>query len=250
MDRLFALDKGTLKVFDADSGIMNYICTYYAHRHCDICIGFDDITQLKKTMTLHNIEYKVIPIASIEHTREFLAKNYGAKMVPIEVPPVLEKFSPGYKITRGDDLLANATNYDNDKFFIKRIDELKSWNNLWCEGYYEYIEKDGLYSICPRQNILAEYRIFVYMDNIEGCYHYSGNPMVFPDAKLIQEMVNLYKTVPHPAAYTLDIAVTNERTFPLEIHPMVSCGLYGFQSANLLDMWEKGLDWYIEQKGV
>lgn len=250
MDRLYAIDQDTLKIFEADGGIMKYICTYYVRHHCDKYMVFNDIKELGKTLILDNIEYKVIPITSIERTRKFLKKNYNVNMTPIEIPEILRKFSPGYEVMIGEELLKNHNKYDNDKFFIKRIDELKSWNNLWCEGYYEYIEKNGLYSICPRQNILAEYRIFVYMDNIEGCYHYSGSPIIFPDAKLIQEMVNLYKTVPHPAAYTLDIAVTNERTFPLEIHPMVSCGLYGFQSSNLLDMWEKGLDWYIEQKGV
>ena len=79
-----------------------------------------------------------------------------------------------------------------------------------------------------------------------------------PDSKTIKNMVDAYaKVEPHPGAYTLDIAVIkddsgennnkkNNKTVPLEIHPFVACGLYGFYERELLDMLEEGFMWYLK----
>lgn len=245
MDRLYVLDMPALTNFEADGKIIEYICDHFSKYNCDQVVRTDNLSQYNQTLGI----LKVIPISSVEHTREWLKTNFHISFKPIELPEILMKYSPGYQKLTGEKLL--KLGYDNDKYFIKRIDQMKSWTSLMnpYESARPYINKNGLYAISPIHSILAEYRLFIYYGKILGCQHYSGNPINFPNAEIISKMIYEYQTTKAPKAYTLDIMVTPEATIPLEVHPFVACGLYGFQDIKLLDMWEKGLDWYIKKEG-
>ena len=243
MDRLYVLDMPALTNFEADGKIIEYICDHFHKYNCDQVVRTDNLLQYGKTSGI----LKVIPISSVEHTRKWLNTNFHTSLKPIELPEVLMKYSPGYQKLTGEELL--KLGYDNDKYFIKRIDKMKSWTSLMnpYESARPHISKNGLYAISPIHFVLAEYRIFVYCGDILGCQHYSGSPIAFPNEEIISKMV--YEYITAPKAYTLDVMVTPEATIPLEVHPFVACGLYGFQDMKLLDMWEKGLDWYIKKEG-
>lgn len=243
MDRLYVLDMPALANFEADGKIIEYICDHFHKYNCDQVVRTDNLLQYGKTSGI----LKVIPISSIEHTRKWLNTNFHTSLKPIELPEVLMKYSPGYQKLTGEELL--KLGYDNDKYFIKRIDKMKSWTSLMdpYESARPHISKNGLYAISPIHFVLAEYRIFVYCGEILGCQHYSGSPITFPNEEIISKMVFEYFTA--PKAYTLDVMVTPEATIPLEVHPFVACGLYGFQDMKLLDMWEEGLNWYIKKEG-
>lgn len=66
-------------------------------------------------------------------------------------------------------------------------------------------------------------------------------------------MIGEYSNDPkRPGAYTMDIAVSKDRdnlvhTVLLEIHPFVSCGLYGFCSPEIPDMLDEGIRYYTGQ---
>lgn len=243
MDRLYVLDMPALANFEADGKIIEYICDHFHKYDCDQVVRTDNLSQYGKTSGI----LKVIPISSVEHTRKWLNTNFHTSLKPIELPEVLMKYSPGYQKLTGEELL--KLGYDNDKYFIKRIDKMKSWTSLMdpYESARPHISKNGLYAISPIHFVLAEYRIFVYCGDILGCQHYSGSPITFPNEEIISKMVFEYFTA--PKAYTLDVMVTPEGTIPLEVHPFVACGLYGFQDMKLLDMWEEGLNWYIKKEG-
>lgn len=243
MDRLYVLDMPALANFEADGKIIEYICDHFHKYDCDQVVRTDNLSQYGKTSGI----LKVIPISSVEHTRKWLNTNFHTSLKPIELPEVLMKYSPGYQKLTGEELL--KLGYDNDKYFIKRIDKMKSWTSLMdpYESARPHISKNGLYAISPIHFVLAEYRIFVYCGDILGCQHYSGSPITFPNEEIISKMVFEYITA--PKAYTLDVMVTPEATIPLEVHPFVACGLYGFQDMKLLDMWEEGLNWYIKKEG-
>lgn len=243
MDRLYVLDMPALANFEADGKIIEYICDHFHKYDCDQVVRTDNLSQYGKTSGI----LKVIPISSVEHTRKWLNTNFHTSLKPIELPEVLMKYSPGYQKLTGEELL--KLGYDNDKYFIKRIDKMKSWTSLMdpYESARPHISKNGLYAISPIHFVLAEYRIFVYCGEILGCQHYSGSPITFPNEEIISKMVFEYFTA--PKAYTLDVMVTPEGTIPLEVHPFVACGLYGFQDMKLLDMWEEGLNWYIKKEG-
>jgi len=73
---------------------------------------------------------------------------------------------------------------------------------------------------------------------------------VLPNIKLIENMIKDYTD--SPMSYTLDVAVTeNNETCLLEVHPFVSCGLYGFADYRLLPtMFTTGYNWFKEESIV
>ena len=244
MDRLFVLDMPALKNFEADGKIIEYICDHFSKYNCDKVERTNDLSQYGANKGI----YKVIPISSIEHTEQWLQKNYEKKMQPIELPYELQPYSPGYQQVSGDYILQN--NFSAQEYFIKQTNKFKGWrSDQWDDDINQYIESQATYAIVPRHKIYAEYRFFIYKDEVIGVTHYSGSPLIFPDTKLIEKMIKEYNKTDSPEAYTLDIAITEIGTIPLEVHPFVACGLYGFQDLKLLDMWEKGLDWYIKKEG-
>lgn len=81
----------------------------------------------------------------------------------------------------------------------------------------------------PIDNIISEWRVFVFNDAIVDAKNYRGDFFVCPDEETVSNMVKAYKN--SPRAYTLDVAVTNEgKTVVIECHRFFSCGTYGFGS--------------------
>lgn len=250
MDRCFVIDETALKEFGSDGEVIKYLVKELAHKNLDIYITVNSVWGYPKTYVKNGIKYKVIPVSSIEKTRKWLKDNYGVNMKPIEIPKCLRCFSPDYEILSGKELIKSQKTTSD--YFIKRIDELKLWNNLLYDSdVSSYIVDDATYSVSPKRNILSEYRVFVHNDKIVGCQPYITNTLAFPNVALLETMVDIYKEQDNsrPRAYTLDIAVRNREglIMPLEVHPFVSCGLYGFEDNLILDMLESGLDYYINQ---
>ncbi len=248
MDRLFVVDITALLEYGADGELIRYICEHYISKALDRVV-YTGNPSCEKSVTYRSREYRVIPITSVEKTEEYLRTVYGKDMPPVEVPQELRQYRPDYSTFKGSDIPKDKL---NSKYFIKRIDKLKSWNSLLYDGdVSSYIKPDALYSVGLRHNILSEWRIFVYKGEVMACQNYLGEPMEFPDPELIKLMIYQYKDNA-PSAYTLDVAVTANvgekiKTIPLEVHPFVACGLYGFEDKVIPDMWDAGFQWYLQQ---
>ena len=251
MNRLFVVDTTALPEYGSDGELIRYVCEHYISRTLDRVVYTDNPSK-EKSVVYKGHEYKVIPITTVKKTEEYLKNVYDIGMPPIEVPEELRKYRTGYEVLQGKDILKDKA---NGRYFIKRIDKLKSWNNLLYDGNVSsYIEPDALYSVSLRHNILSEWRVFVYKKEVVACQHYLGSPLKFPDANLIDDMIYYYKTNV-PEAYTLDVAVIGDtgekiKTIPIEIHPFVACGLYGFEDKIILDMWDAGFRWYLDQRNI
>ena len=124
-----------------------------------------------------------------------------------------------------------------------------SVKNVLCISSCEpFIKPDTNYVVSQKIKIYSEYRVFVWKNNIQAIQNYNGMPDVFPDIQTVKNMITTYSKYPHPQAYTLDVAVTNDfQTAIMEIHPFVSCGLYGFYNEKIPDMLESGVNWYLSQ---
>lgn len=194
-----------------------------------------------------------IPVGDIPFVEGWLKKNYNKKMVPIEVPECLRKeefLRRGYQFVQKKDIPFLC----KQKKFIKNVDRLKCFNSALYEGVIpsEKVIPDGKYLVSDWINIMSEFRVFVYQDEILAVQPYLGQPLVFPNPDVIKRMVDVYKKdMLRPGSYTMDIAVCKDQssvlhTAILEIHPFVSCGLYGFQSPELPDMLEAGIRYYAE----
>lgn len=200
-----------------------------------------------------------VPVGSIEFVEAYLRKMYGIeKIVPLLVPIQLD--TPKY-LGRKDALVSSkselrdkASEWGAEEIFLKSASQLK------CDytGVYD-IRKDTLPSdkkmyISEVMNIYSEWRVFVSNEQIVGVKQYLGDPWVMPDKSRVYQMVREYTDC--PTAYTLDVAVAadlysgKQSTVVLEVHPFVSCGLYGFEEKQLPKMLIQGFRWVTEVLSV
>ncbi len=169
-------------------------------------------------------EKDIIPIGSLEFVFKFLDKIPE----PINIPEELmtDKFLKRYCYYGSKDDI-NI----NHPWFIKSTTKHKSFTDIINCMSYDKVPDDD-YLISEVVDIESEWRIFVFNGQLVGLNNYVGDFTKFPNVKLIKEMINTYKT--SPKAYTIDVGINNNGTFIIEVHPFVSCGLYGFSNYRIL----------------
>lgn len=91
-----------------------------------------------------------------------------------------------------------------------------------------------------------EWRAFVHAGRLVGLHCYTGLFSRVPSRDFIgRAMAALGVSIPSLRSYTLDMGFIGESEAVVEVHPFVSCGLYGFRDYRiLLSMFEQGYHWY------
>ena len=91
-----------------------------------------------------------------------------------------------------------------------------------------------------------EWRAFVYAGRLVGLHCYTGLFSRVPSRDFIgRAIAALGVSIPSLRSYTLDVGFIGESEAVVEVHPFVSCGLYGFRDFRvLLSMFEQGFHWY------
>ena len=192
-----------------------------------------------------------LPVGDIPFIDGWLRKNYGRKMLPIEVPECLRiaKFLQREYYFADKKQLPFQSSL---KHFVKNVSGLKVFNSALYGGDMPGWNAlpEGRYLVSGWLDIMSEFRVFVYHDRILAIQHYLGMPLVFPDPNRIREMVDRYKEDPgRPGAYAMDVAVSLDNdcalhTVIMEVHPFASCGLYGFCASEIPNMLEEGIRYY------
>lgn len=162
-----------------------------------------------------------IPIGNVGFVQNYLKKYYNLSVKPVNIPDeLLGSFFTGRKVF-------NGTEKDiTGRSFVKSNDKIKSFTNICTEA------PEGNYQISEVIDIDSEWRAFVYEGRLVGLNNYSGRFDLFPDVIKIKQMIAAYTK--QPAAFTLDVAISNEETVVIEVHDFFSCGLYGFDDHNVL----------------
>lgn len=217
---------------------------YYKWRGDEMEFEFLDLHELWMVKIHNEKNYsEFIPVGTIEYVKKFIDlflvqtnKDYvdiDQYIRPINVPPelrlpvVLE--GTREELVKGIKKLEDMYGILAKKYYIKSTLALKDERN----GDYdknligEILPEGIVFQARPMTNINSEWRVFVYQGNILACQNYSGDPLVFPNAMAIKDMVKGYTSAPE--AYTLDVMVSeNDMTSCLEVHEFFSCGFYGF----------------------
>lgn len=222
-----------------------------------------------EVLSIQNLSYfdtldnKAIPIGDLDFVKYYLRKSDGIQNLnPIEIPEILRNshfIKREYQIIPGKDIPKTG------KYFIKSAQTLKDFTYLGnienmhdTPGAYRIkINPDELYVVSSViENIQAEYRVFVHRGKIVGIKQYDGDLLTeitrqsIERLKQIVEVLNIDTKM--PKSYTIDImAYRNDETGKLdfeiiEVHTVVSIGLYGFDSDKLLEMYIDGINYYRE----
>jgi hypothetical protein len=165
-----------------------------------------------------------IPIGSLEYVFSYMERYHNVnrgQIRPINIPLAL----------RGE-LFTGRTIYVAKKEEIPSPAPLFVKSHTTYKTFTDVIENtDSLpedeYMVSNVVEFDSEWRIFVQNGVMVGLKQYVGDFLVFPHIEAIQSMISAYSDA--PPSYTLDVGVINKSTVVIEVHPFVSCGLYGFQ---------------------
>ena len=197
-----------------------------------------------------------IPIGSIEFVETFLSSRYGIDhLTPIFIPPQIQPKRKTSIVTGSAGVQAFMRQNGLDMVFVKSAARVKG--DTCSIIQMEDIALLGLksnepYFVSEPVDIVSEWRIFVKRGRVVGVRNYGGDEWVVPDRTTVLSMVNAYHVV-SPFSYTLDVAAIQNSngtvyTDIVEVHNFISCGLYGFDTANdLLTMLIDGIHWEIRQ---
>lgn len=219
--------------------LKNYINESHIHTFTEV--------SLQELKECNSLEYKdYIPIGTLDFVGEHLSKYHKIhSMNPIEIPEVLRKSE---LLCRNYTIVDKGSLPKQGKYFLKNVSKLKTFTYL---GDISQLPIDklsnALYSVSDVVDIVSEYRCFVSDDMLVAVNNYSGNPLAFPDPKIIQKLILLYISDSlRPKAYTMDVAVLADgRTCIIEIHPWICVGLYGYLfDANLPYYYAEGYAYY------
>jgi len=186
------------------------------------CHGNDKLWQFK------NFHRNYTPVGSNEFVLSWM-KHFNIPIPnPINVPEELFDFC--------ERDIFNGNHMDLDElegeYFIKSNDKIKGYCEMIKTKPNEIDIPAGNYQISEPIDIESEWRCFVYQNKLVGLQNYSGDFAMFPNLEAIFWMIHAYKSA--PIAYTLDVGVHDDRTFPIECHDFFSCGLYGFANHKIL----------------
>lgn len=217
-------------------------------------------------LTADNSDKVIIPIGNIPFVEKWLQLNKGiTKENPLEVPKYLrlpELLNREYNIVKAKDLPRTG------KWFIKDADTLKAWAYAGDMETFELDkalqekknEFDFSLKINPETNcvlseyldILSEYRVYVVDNTIVDISYYNGNPLVFPDVKVINQANNLIRlNEKWLKSYTIDVMVTSRGTSIIEVHNFTSVGLYStLWNDDLLYAYRQGIDYLLNDNKV
>lgn len=152
------------------------------------------------------------------------------------------------KKTFGD--VRKIDDYNANPVFVKPIAH-KAFNGHFFKGkradnlinFVHVKDAEPVWVSTPVE-FVSEWRVYVLHNAVVGIGHYGfGNKLIFPDSYRIESMIDAY-TATSPAAYGLDVGVTNiGQTLLVEINDILSLGNYGCRpkpyAESILARWDE-----------
>lgn len=184
-----------------------------------------------------------IPVGSLEFVFAYMEKQYGIPLEaiePINLPIPLQQ-EPFLK--RKVELIPKKDMKWTGERFVKSQDRYKFFTDIVTNpaGVPE-----GNYMVSEVVEFESEWRAIVQQGELVGLQHYMGDFTNFPDISFLHALIQAYTN--SPLAYTLDIGKTDKGWALVEVHPFVSCGLYGFADYKKLPiLFVQGFHWFLQE---
>lgn len=202
------------------------------------CIFFEDVEEVPTS------PYNII-VACIETTNKYLARWGMEPKKALNIPNELYKYKYlGRRVTYAT--MGEVRKESNIAFpvFIKPNGRAKEFVAGVVKGYdmvpffFKDVKDDVEVLLSTPVDFVSEYRTYVCEGKILGLYWYIGDNLIFPDPRIIQEMIKEYKS--SPIAYSLDVGVTREgKTLLIECNDAWSLGNYGLECTKYAQMLAK-----------
>lgn len=185
----------------------------------------------------------LIPVGSLQFVFDFIKNGLHLPtefIVPLNIPHTLRtKEYLGRNVWQ----LPKEELQFSKPMFLKSATKYKSFTDVL--SVIDAIPNDD-YFVSEVVDFQSEWRAFVYQNQLLDVRNYLGRFDLFPNIDKIKKMVKSFAN--SPIAYTLDIGYIEGDWYIVEVHPFVSCGLYGFNNAKILPlMIRDGFQFFLEQ---
>ena len=187
-----------------------------------------------------NNDFQITPVGTIEFIKAWIEQVYNIEsdevLRPLNVPKCFIDKSCSGRTVKNVSSKKEIEEFlkDKEEIFVKSNKIIKSsYNGIVTKDSVDKLKDNYEYQISEKVNIISEYRVFVYKNEIRGIQYYSGDFKVFPNIRSIEFFIENYKD--SPEAYTLDVYIKDDgETYVMEAHEFYSCGLYGFSDYEVL----------------
>lgn len=210
------------------------------------------------SVAVHRVEsaglapiYRGTPIGSVEFVSSF---SMSRGLVPdhprpLNIPEVLvpREFT-SRKIWKG--VIEDPGNLPS-MVFAKSALRYKGFSGMVASiDLPAIIATHGALDLSEEVEFSDEWRAFVHAGRLVGLHCYSGLFERVPSREFLSRaMQALSAGVPSLRSYTLDVGFIGDTEAVVEVHPFVSCGLYGFRDYRvLLSMFEQGYKSFLVTK--
>lgn len=208
--------------------------------------GFDRPVLYRMQSDTSPIQGGEIPVGSVDWVQEVS----GTKISPLNLPEscIKEPF-----VKRGTCFRTDRAGLEQEltkhTLFIKSDTGAKVWPALITQNIRE-VPEDERYFCSTAANFLEEWRAFVFGGVILDVKQYAGSwgcPLTEKEVQYIRDTISL-AALPLPA-YTVDIGRSEYGMEWIEVHPFISCGLYGFDDpSNILRMTNAAWKYHLKQQ--
>lgn len=198
-------------------------CAYLGFKSKQVNITFyEDIEEVPAT------KFNIV-IGPIEDTISYWKRIGVEAPEALNVPLSLRAYTERYIVYTTMKGVRNKTEFP---FFIKPK-KIKAFipgvvkNEKELNIFFGTLSDDTEVMISGKVNFVSEYRCFIIGGEVKAVCHYLGDPLIFPDGEIIQEMANYYSDCTS-VGYSLDVGVLdNGDTVLVECNDGWSLGSYG-----------------------
>lgn len=182
------------------------------------------VVDFAKAMGVLAAHPKPLNIPAALTAREFSARSIWKRIDSATIPPALPAFV----------FAKSAARYKGFTGVVQRAD------------VKDVLAKHGPLDLSEEVEFGDEWRAFVHGGRLVDLHCYSGLFSRVPSREFIgRAIAALGAAIPSLKSYTLDVGFIGSVEAVVEVHPFVSCGLYGFRDYRiLLSMFEHGFRWF------
>lgn len=192
------------------------------------------------------------PVGSVEFCVDWYKTYWGKTPLPRNVPEGLSNYLMRRVITKDstklvDDIPGDEVFRKHTKIIKSNLNGIVKKKDLFNEGEYDF----QISEVLKPEQIISEWRCFVYNGALIDIKNYAGDPFHIPQKEIIAGFIHYFSQTHAPISYTLDVGIIDTKGFlnpfateVIEVHDFFSCGLYGFSDLKLypLMLWR----WFKE----
>jgi hypothetical protein len=177
-----------------------------------------------------NSPYNIV-VGSVEMCSWWLENNGYDLPEPIDLEPFRTYLRRNFQVWTVEDVRENLK-WGKGPLFVKPAHRIKAFTGfvaydlLFFDIFSERYQGDVI--VQSVIDIVSEHRVYVNNNQIVGCKHYSGDPLLFPKRHIVNLVHGIAKECIDYHSYTMDFGVLEDgSTVLIELNDAFAIGNYG-----------------------